>query len=277
MDFTADGGVFLAPGDLQVRRRATFTAWVVPGVDHPGEEAELLLERANAALQRRNDELERLSYVISHDLRAPLRSIRSFGELFEEDCADELTDEGRAYLSKMVGAAERMGQLLEGVLAFSRLAASERFAEPVDLMPLVEGIVEDLAADIAEAEATIDLRALPTVKGLPIELHSLLHNLLGNAIKYRDPKRALEVTVGAEPVEAGWRIHVKDNGIGFDPTLAAQARQMFVQLHPRGEFQGVGLGLALCDKVLERHGSQLDITSVEGRGTEMSFVLAGAS
>lgn len=237
------------------------------------EEAERALERANAALRARDEELERLRYVVSHDLRAPLRSIKAFGELFEEDCAEELSDEGRAYLSKMTGAAERMEQLLSGLLEYSRLSVSEPSFGPVDLQTIADDLVDDLEADVRAAGARVELGPLPTVRGAASELRALLHHLVSNALKYRDPERPLVVRVAGEPEGEGWRIEVTDNGIGFDPKLAARARTMFVQLHPRGAYEGVGLGLALCERVLERHGSRLDIQTKEGVGTKMFFVI----
>ncbi len=237
---------------------------------------ELALAQANRDLRRRNQELERLAHVVSHDVRAPLRSIRGFGALLEEDHAAELSDDGQMYVSRIVGAAARLEAMLEGLLEYSRLSAAAREEAPVDLAELVAAIVEDLHADIAAVAGDIQVGDLPTVRGHAPELRSLIANLLHNALKYRDPARAPRISVRSEPHRAGYRVVIRDNGLGFDPELAERARGLFVQLHPRGEYEGTGLGLALADKVLERHDSALQIDTAVGQGTTMAFVLRPA-
>ena len=226
------------------------------------------------ALQTSNRELQQFAYVASHDLQEPLRMVSSYLQLLEKKYGDKLDDDAREFIDFAVGGAKRMGALVRDLLDFSRVETMGRDFEPVALSEALSESLDNLQTSIQEAEAQVDTPgSMPTVLGDKAQLISLLQNLIGNAIKYRHPDRPPQIVVGVEKEDNAWRVHVRDNGIGIDPRFFDRIFVIFQRLHPQGAYSGTGIGLALCKKIVERHGGKIMVESAEGKGSTFSFTL----
>ncbi len=241
--------------------------------------AEQELHRKAQELARSHAELEQFAYVASHDLQEPLRKIQAFGDRLKIKCADTLTDDGRDYLGRMQNAAARMQTLLHDLLALSRVASHPRPFEPVDLASVAWDVVSDLESRIEQLGGRVDVTPLPVVLGDRLQMSQLLQNLIGNALKFHKPGRRPVVAVRAECVagengNAGLcRLIVEDNGIGFDEKYRDRIFQVFQRLHGRNEYEGSGIGLAICRKIAERHEGSITAESVLGSGAKFTVTL----
>lgn len=236
------------------------------------------LAATNAALASSNRDLEQFAYVSSHDLQEPLRMIRSFSQLFMQRHATELDDDGRELLGFVVDGAERAQSLVADLLDYSRVGTSERPFEDVDLGDIVERALDVLGPTIEESDGRVFRPdSLPRVHGDPTQLERLVVNVVGNAIKYRSPDRPLEIRIDAARMGNMVRVDVTDNGIGFDEEHAQRIFKMFQRLHARGEYDGTGIGLAICARIVERHGGEITAQGVPGEGSRFSFTLEAAA
>lgn len=236
------------------------------------EAARQELDRRAAELARSNDDLEQFAYVASHDLQEPLRKVASFCQLIEQRYGDELDERGRAYIAFAVDGAKRMQALISDLLDFSRVGRTADSFVPCDLRALALEAVDDVRALVPEA--TFAVGDLPVAPGDPALYGALLQNLLGNAIKYRSDDRPLVVRVGAEPGDGEWLLSFADNGIGIEPRFREQVFVIFQRLHGRDAFEGTGIGLALCKKIVEFSGGRIWIGEPEdGIGTRVCFTL----
>jgi signal transduction histidine kinase len=232
------------------------------------------IARQSEELTRSNTELEQFAYVASHDLREPLRMVSSFLGLLERHLAGKLDAEGHEFIGYARDGAQRMDQMIMDLLQYSRVGRMETVMEEVDLGRAVETAQQELAPKIAEAGGAITIEGpLPTVAGFPAELARLFQNLLGNAIKYRAPDRAPQVIVRACPVAEGWRITVADNGIGIEPQFFDRIFAIFQRLHTRTQYEGSGIGLAICKKIVEHHHGHIWVESEPGAGSAFHFIL----
>jgi PAS domain S-box-containing protein len=237
------------------------------------KEAEEKLNRLAEELGRSNAELEQFAYVASHDLQEPLRMIASYVQLLERRYADKLDQDAREYIGFSVDGAKRMQTLITDLLEFSRVT---RKGNPFDRVSL-DGVCRDALANLAvaakEAEAKIDVDPLPEVAGDSVQLTRLMQNLIGNAIKYRHAERACEIAVRASRKGRVWEIRVDDNGIGIDKAYFDRIFVIFQRLHTRADYPGTGIGLALCKKIVERHGGRLWVESEPGAGASFIFTI----
>jgi signal transduction histidine kinase len=235
-------------------------------------------EREAQAEQLRvaNAELESFSYSVSHDLRAPLRAVDGFAKMLVLDHADRLDEAGRRYLEKVRSGAQQMGQLIDGLLAFSRLQRQEMVSGQVRMAPLVDDVWEELAVDRAGREVHLTTGVLPPATGDPRLLRHVLANLLSNAVKYTRGREVARIEVGAEPGPAAHRTtyFVRDNGAGFDMRYAHKLFQVFQRLHRAEDYEGTGVGLALAHRIVRRHGGDLWATSAPDQGATFYFTLA---
>ncbi|MBI4423146.1 MAG: hypothetical protein HY554_05435, partial [Elusimicrobia bacterium] len=230
------------------------------------------LAELNRELARSNDELEQFAAAASHDLREPLRKVAAFSDLLAASLADRLTESERRYVASIVDGAGRMQRLVDSLLELARLGKGEPRRETVDLGALFDRVLADLLVAVQEAGAAVTRSPLPRVTGDPEMLGRLLQNLISNAVKFR-AKAPPEVRVSASREGASWRISVEDNGIGIDPVWHDRLFAMFRRLHGRDRFPGNGLGLALCKKIVERHGGRIWVESEPGRGASFRFTL----
>ncbi|MGA2067727.1 MAG: PAS domain S-box protein [Thermoguttaceae bacterium] len=241
--------------------------------------------RYAAELERSNRELEQFAYVASHDLQEPLRKIRTFGDRLEMKCHDLLDETARDCVQRMQKAAARMQELIEGLLMFSRITTRARDFAAVDLAEVAREVVGDLEAQIERVGGRVEVGNLPKIQAEPLQIRQLLQNLTANALKFRRPDEAPVVRIegryvprrppqpGAAPAEEQCRITVEDNGIGFDEQYREQIFGLFQRLHPRDEYEGAGIGLALCRKIVECHGGTIAAHSTPGKGSLFEVLL----
>src|SRR5690606_4647493 len=218
--------------------------------------------RQNAAdLAERNEELQQFAYVASHDLQEPLRMVTSFLQLLERRYTDELDDTARQYIEFAVDGARRMQALIKDLLAYSRVGTHGKGFAPVDMDGVLETALRDLGPALEDVGGRVEAGDLPTVRGDATQLHQLFLNLIGNAVKFRRPDVPPVLRIEAAPTEVagrpGWRVTVADNGIGIEPQYADRVFQVFQRLHTREEYEGTGIGLAICKKIVERHGGEI--------------------
>jgi len=229
-------------------------------------------EEQAAHLEARNADLEQFAYVASHDLQEPLRMVTSFLQLLERRYAGQLDERADEYIRYSVDGAKRMQTLIQDLLAFSRVGTQGGELVPVDAEEVVEEARRVLGPAAAEAGATISYGPLPTVNGDHGQLLQLFQNLLGNAIKFRGDTPP-EVRVEAHKEGTRWRFEVRDNGIGVAEEHRQRVFQVFQRLHTRDEYEGTGIGLAICKRIVERHGGEIGVESAMGEGTTFWFTL----
>jgi PAS domain S-box-containing protein len=238
--------------------------------------AELTLQKQAKELARSNSELEQFAYVASHDLQEPLRKIQAFGDRLKIKCADSLSEDGRDYLGRMQNAAARMQTLIHDLLALSRVATHPQPFAAVDLHAVAWDVVSDLESRIEQMGGRVELGALPAVMADRLQMSQLLQNLIGNALKFHKPGQRPVVQVHAEAVAGETplcRLVVEDNGIGFDEKYQERIFQVFQRLHGRNEYEGSGIGLAICRKIAERHGGSITAESKPGMGAKFIVML----
>ncbi|ATB35871.1 two-component sensor histidine kinase [Cystobacter fuscus] len=232
------------------------------------------LKRAQLRLEQSNRELESFAYVASHDLQEPLRKIQTFGERLSKT-ATSLSPEAQDYLTRMQGAATRMRRLIDDLLAFSRVSARGQPFKRVDLSTIAREVIEDLEATIEQTGAEVSLEPLPVFDADPTQMRQLLQNLVGNALKFRREGVTPRVSIGAQVEAQGGRCElvVRDNGIGFEEKYRERIFNVFQRLHGRGQYEGTGIGLAICRKIAERHGGNIEARSTPGEGTAFHITL----
>lgn len=237
------------------------------------KEAEARLNEMVAALKRSNEELEQFAYVSSHDLQEPLRMVTSYLQLLERTHGGTLDDDAREYIDFAVDGAKRMSQLIKDLLAYSRVTTKANPLEPVETGQIVDQAIANLQAAMDDAEATVESGDLPLIIADEMQMLSLFQNLIGNAVKYRDPNCHPEIRINAEKKGREWLFSVKDNGIGIEPEYLERIFVIFQRLHQRHEYEGTGIGLAVCKRIVERHGGTIWVESEAGRGSTFYFTL----
>jgi PAS domain S-box-containing protein len=231
------------------------------------------LERANADLARSNEELAQFAFVAGHDLKAPLMCIGGFADLLSHQYSERLDPAGAELLDAIIESTGRMQDLITDLLAYSRVDAEVPAFQPVDTAQLLATVLTDLGPRIDGLDARVTLGSLPVVTGDPVQLAEVFTNLIGNAFTYVAPGVVPHVHVTAEP-EAGYaRFTVADNGIGIEPTQREHVFTMFKRLHSEETYSGTGIGLAIVQKVVERHGGRIWIEDNPGGGTAMCFTI----
>ena len=239
------------------------------------------LERHARDLARSNEELEQFAYVASHDLQEPLRKIRAFGALLEEEKRERLDDEGRQYIDFMTDAAARMQTLVSDLLALSRVTTSTHPFEDLHLGTVIETVLSDLSVALQEAGGRVDVAELPAIQADQTQMEQLFRNLIGNALKYRKPGDPPRVSVrpaaAAEPLPGvpgpAHTVVVADNGIGFEPEQGEKLFAPFKRLHARHNYDGAGIGLAICQKIVLRHHGRITATGAPDAGATFTVTL----
>ncbi|WP_276255786.1 MEDS domain-containing protein [Halomontanus rarus] len=233
------------------------------------------LEDVIDRLEESNERLEQFAYAASHDLQEPLRMVTSYLQLIERRYEDRLDEEGEEFFEFVVDGVERMRSMIEGLLAYSRVETQGDPLEPVDLENVFDDVVADLQFQIAESNAEITAEDLPRVKGDASQLRQVFQNLFENAITYSgdEPPR---IHVSAERDGSDWVVSVRDEGIGIDPDDQDRIFEVFQRLHTHDEYDGTGIGLALSERIVERHGGEIWVESEPGEGTTFSVTLPTA-
>ena len=231
------------------------------------------LELTNAQLRLSNRELEDFASVASHDLQEPLRKIQAFGDRLMAKVGPDLSADGQDYLRRMRGAAGRMQTLISDLLSFSRVTTKAQPFTRVDLNQVARDVLVDLEARLEQTGGRVEVGELPQIDADPTQMRQLIQNLIGNALKFHKPGVPPAVKVHAEASDGAetCRLIVEDNGIGFDEKYLDRIFNVFQRLHGRGQYEGTGIGLAVCRKIAERHGGSISARSTSGEGS--SFVV----
>jgi light-regulated signal transduction histidine kinase (bacteriophytochrome) len=235
-------------------------------------QTEKKLQRRSQELFQSNQDLEQFAYVASHDLQEPLRMVASYLQLIEQRYTDKLDDDGREFIAFAVDGAQRMKQLILDLLAYSRLGALQKQPQRVSLNNCFEQALAGLRVSVDEKQAVVTRDELPDVIGDSAQLTQLTHNLIANALKFCTQAKPC-VHLSSRRQNENWIISVKDNGIGIDPQYADRIFVIFKRLHHVDEYPGTGIGLALCKKIVERHGGRIWVESALGQGSIFSFSL----
>ncbi|MFC7194699.1 PAS domain S-box protein [Halosimplex aquaticum] len=226
-------------------------------------------------LQAETNRLEQFAYAASHDLQEPLRMISTYLQFLERDYASAFDEDGEDYLQFALDGAQRMREMIEGLLTYSRVETQGEPFEPVDLDAVRDDVLDDLQMRIAETNAEITAEPLPEVEGDAGQLRQVFQNLIDNAIEYSEDTPRVQITCKQRGSE--WIISVQDEGIGIEPDMQEQIFDVFERLHSREEHDGTGIGLALCERIVERHGGEIWVESRPGEGSTFSFTLPAAS
>jgi PAS domain S-box-containing protein len=240
------------------------------------KQAESRLRHAADELARSNKDLEQFAYVASHDLQEPLRQVSSFVTLLRDRCQGKLDSSADEYIKYAVDGASRMSALITDLLTYSRVGSKGMNPRSVNLREPLDRAMALLGKAVAESGAKITVADLPTVDADGGQLSQVFQNLVGNALKFRS-ERPLEIEIGARRKTGDWVLWVKDNGIGLDPAQGSRVFELFRRLHDRGKYPGTGIGLAICKKIVERHGGRIWVESVPGEGSTFFFTIACSS
>lgn len=242
-------------------------------------QAELALAHKAAELARSNAELEQFAFVASHDLQEPLRKIRAFGDRLKMKCESALVGDGTDYLDRMQNAAARMQTLINDLLTFSRVISRTEAFAPVDLNTVTKEVLSDLEVRVEKTGATVEVGDMPVIQGDAMQMRQLMQNLIGNALKFHAlgakpvvqiRSRTLDTASGVEP---RCEITIQDNGIGFDEQYLEKIFAVFQRLHGRQEYEGTGVGLAVCRRITDRHKGSITAHSKPGDGATFVVTL----
>lgn len=234
----------------------------------------LKLAEVNLDLKRSNADLEQFAYIASHDLKEPLRNISSYVQLLQRRYQGRLDADADAFIGYTVEGVRRLQTIINELLAYSRLGSSRPTLVPMQSGAAVSAALTALKNAISEAQAVVEIKAqMPVVEADGPQMVSLFQNLVGNALKYRRDDCRPEVEIGCEDGGDCWIFLVRDNGIGIDPQYHAQVFDVFKRLHPRDRYPGTGIGLAICKRVVERHGGRIWVESELGRGSTFRFTM----
>ncbi|AKD58532.1 histidine kinase [Spirosoma radiotolerans] len=226
-------------------------------------------------LQRSNEDLQRFAHVASHDLKEPARKIKLFSNRLQDEYISMLPEKGQLFVAKIQQAADRMLSMIQGILTYSSLNALSQLLEIIDLNTLLEQIETDLEVLILDKQAHIDKQRLPPIEGVPVLIYQLFYNLINNSLKFSKVGEPplIKIFMASEAAENFVKITVTDNGIGFDNQYASKIFETFTRLHAKDAYEGTGLGLALCKKIVERHQGTITVQSVINQGSTFIITL----
>jgi|GEM_PF-7106731 len=240
---------------------------------------EEVMKQLNKKLEDANNELKNFAYIASHDLREPLRTITAFGQLLQKSLADKIEPDDAENLLFMLNGAKRMGQMIEGLLNYSRVNTQGQEFEVVEIAKVLDEILQfDIGALVRQTHTKIDVpHTLPAVYADSLQMQQLIQNLITNAIKYQKKDTAPEITITSKPASDGMvKIEITDNGIGIPPEYHNTIFGMFKRLPNMKEYEGTGIGLAVCKRIVQRHGGQIGVESQVGKGSTFWFTVAQA-
>jgi len=241
------------------------------------KEAERALEQYAARLEESNRNLEQFAYAASHDLQEPLRKIQSFGEILNQRVAHKLDADEADILARVRTSAKRLWVMIDSLLSLSRISSRTRTFSRINTNALVQEVLADLEISIHTHHARVRVDSIPDLYGDPSQIHQLLQNLIGNAIKFHLPSKPPQVTVSGSSVsDTQVEIRVQDDGIGFSTAHLERMFRPFERLQPRSEFEGVGMGLAICSRIVERHAGTITAQSEPGKGSTFIVTLPKA-
>jgi light-regulated signal transduction histidine kinase (bacteriophytochrome) len=231
------------------------------------------LTEAKQKLERSNKDLQDFAFAASHDLQEPLRKIQSFGNLLQKEYGEALETKAKDFLQRMQSASARMQSLIRDLLAYSRVTTKAQPFAPVDLNNAVQEALSNLEMSLQQTHASVEIHPLPSVEADSIQMTQLFQNLIGNAIKFAREGVPPQVKVYSLLSDDKSELHVEDNGIGFDENYSEQIFAPFERLHGRAKYEGTGIGLAICRRIVERHGGEISARSSPGKGSTFIVTL----
>lgn len=273
--------VYIAISEVTLHGKRSFTGVIHDISDR--KRAEYAMQQRNEALEISNRELQDFAYVASHDLQEPLRKIRAFGDRLRSKITDRVDEKSLDYLTRMLNAAERMQVLISSLLSYSRVTSQAKPFKPVNLTEIVSGVISDLESRIEDTNTKIKIESLPVLEADSLQMRQLFQNLIGNAIKFQREDIPPVILIKAEKLPAKileqklvdfWKITIKDNGVGFEDKYAKRIFEVFERLHNRTNYEGTGIGLAVCRKIIERHHGSITAQSTPNEGTLFTIILA---
>jgi len=265
--------------DLEIRHAIKEKQKEIEQLTKDNEYQALLLKqsdyiaRQNQQLLRANEELRQFAYVASHDLKEPLRMIGSYAQLLSRRIEDKLDENEKVFFQYITDGVSRMNKLLDALLQYATIGKSDEDLEIIPLQKSVEVALVHLKVRIEETGASIDVGDLPEARVYPSQMVQLFQNLISNALKFRRPDTPPVVRIYSEKKDGFWVIHVHDNGIGIPEQSKERVFEIFQRLHGRAEYEGTGIGLSICKKIVERHGGTISVESASGEGTDFYFSL----
>lgn len=277
-------GLLIAHECTQPRQ---WTSWETELLRHLADQIGIALAQAQLLeqetrqrqeLTRSNEELQQFAFVASHDLQEPLRKIKTFGDRLKATCGDVLTEQGLDYLERMQNATRRMQALIEDLLTLSRVTTRGQPFVPVDLTRVTQEVLSDLEVRIQQTQAHLEVDELPIIHADPLQMRQLLQNLIGNALKFHPQEKPPIVKIYSQTLNRQdgvevYQVIVEDNGIGFDEKYLDRIFNVFQRLHGRSEYEGTGIGLAICRKIVERHNGSISAQSTPGQGSKFFIIL----
>ncbi|MGO9374382.1 MAG: sensor histidine kinase [Syntrophobacteraceae bacterium] len=236
------------------------------------KQAEEKLKVFAGKLEQSNQELEQFAFIASHDLQEPLRKIQAFGNMLGNKCSDQLNEQGKDYITRMQNAAKRMQQLIGDLLKYSRVAARPEPLDTVDLREAVAEVISDLEPRIVRLGANVEVFDLPAIKAGKSQIRQLFQNLMVNALKFHGNDQP-HIKIYSQRTDHDCRIFVEDNGIGFDEKYIERIFMPFQRLHGRSAYEGTGMGLAICRRIVERYGGSITAKGKPGEGSTFIITL----
>ena len=231
-------------------------------------------------LKRSNSELQEFAFIASHDLQEPLRKVTGFGSRLKEKYSDTVDERGRDYIDRMMNAASRMQALIDGLLDYSRVTTKAKAFTQVNLSTIAQEVLSDLEVRIDQTGAKIEVDNLPTIDADELQMRQLFQNLLGNALKFHKTGEKPSIKISSETTSSGHTQHnekckiiIEDQGIGFDNKHSNRIFEVFQRLHGRNEYQGTGIGLSVCKKIVGRHNGNISVKSASGKGSVFTVTL----
>lgn len=239
------------------------------------EKLKELVKKRTEELKRSNEDLLQFAHVVSHDLKEPVRKIKIFNELLKNELEPVLPEKGKLYIEKVQNASDRIFMMIDGILNYSAMNALGNPIESVNLTAIIESIAADLELVIAQKNANLSIDPLPVIEGSPILIHQLFYNLINNSLKFSKEGIPPRIEISGSITGNKIVISFRDNGIGIDPKHTTEVFNAFTRLHPKEKYEGTGLGLSLCRKIVERHHGSIDIegSSAQLDGTEIKVTL----
>jgi len=288
-------GVFAAARDITERKRAEDALLLAyRDLDERVKERTIELQEANALLEkeiaerkatadelrmkseelaRSNLELQQFAYIASHDLQEPLRAISGFAELLEKRYKGQMDERADKYINFIIDGTKQMNQVIFDLLEYSRVQTKAHEFGLIDMNTSLKQALRNLQASIKEKDAVITADPLPNLSADGIQITQLFQNLIGNALKFQKPETTPEIHVSAREQGDTWIFSITDNGIGIDPRYSERIFKIFQRLHAKGEYEGTGIGLAICRRIVERHRGEITVRSEPGVGSTFSFTL----